>query len=67
VHAGRSVCISQWVGEMIGFADQAHVKGCVIQVTVPRYVKPDILVQSFTQEELDSFFILVSGYRTWLY
>jgi hypothetical protein len=52
---------------MIGFADQAHVKGCVIQVTVPRYVKPDILVQSFTQEELDSFFILVSGYRTWLY
>ena len=58
------VAISQWVGERVGFADQAHVKGCVIQVTVPRYVKPDVIVESFTQEQLDSFFILVSGHRT---
>ena len=45
---------------MVGFADTGHVKGCVIQVTVPRYVKPDVLVETFTQEQLDSFFILVS-------
>ena len=58
--------ISQWVGEMVGFAHTAHVKGCVIQVTVPRYVKPDILVETFTQEQLDSFFILVSEHRAWV-
>ena len=55
--------IPQWVGELVGFADTGHVKGCVIQVTVPRYVKPDVLVETFTQEQLDSFFILVSEHR----
>lgn len=58
-----SFAISQWVGEMVGFADTGHTKGCVVQVTVPRYVQPDLLVKTFTQEQLDSFFILVSGHR----
>ena len=51
-------CKPFWVGEMVGFADDAHVKGCVVQVTVPRFVQPDLLVTKFRQEELDSFFIL---------
>ena len=48
---------------MVGFADRGHVKGCVIQVTVPRYVQADVLVETFDQEQLDSFFILVSDRR----
>ena len=55
----QCIVLSQWVGEMVGFADRGHVKGCVIQVTVPRYVQADVLVETFDQEQLDSFFILV--------
>ena len=57
-HHVLSAAAPQWVGEMVGFADTGHVKGCVIQVTVPRYVQAGALVEKFSQDQLDSFFIL---------
>ena len=39
-------------------AEVGHVKGCVVQVAVPRHVQAAKIVELFTQEQLDSFFIL---------
>lgn len=51
-------CKPFWVAELAGLGDVGHVRGAVVQVTVPRFVQPAKIVELFKQEELDYFFVL---------
>jgi len=51
-------CRPFWVAEIPGQATREQLKGCVIQVTVGRYIQPEAIVERFSQDQMDMFFIL---------